>query len=42
LQDLTELLGLHAAEVNKYLDVLEADKKIKVVKQERGFFYQKT
>ena len=42
LQDLAELLGMHAAEVNKYLDVLEADKKIKVVKQERGFFYQKT
>ena len=42
LQDLTELLGLHAAEVNKYLDVLEAEKKIKVVKQNRGFFYQKT
>ena len=41
LQDLTELLGLHAAEVNKYLDVLEADKKIKVVKQKRGFFYKK-
>jgi len=41
LQDLTELLGLHAAEVNKYLDVLEADKKITVVKQKRGFFYQK-
>lgn len=42
LQDLTELLGLHVSEVNKYLDVLEADKKIKVVKQKRGFFYQKT
>ena len=41
LQDLAELLGLHAAEVNKYLDVLEADKKIKVVKQKRGFFYKK-
>jgi len=40
LQDLTELLGLHVSEVNKYLDVLEADKKIKVVKQKRGFFYQ--
>jgi len=40
LQDLTELLGLHINEVNKYLDVLEADKKIKVVKQNRGFFYQ--
>ncbi len=41
VQDLTELLGLHAAEVNKYLDVLEAENKIKVVKQKRGFFYQK-
>jgi len=41
LQDLAELLGLHTAEVNKYLDVLEADKKIKVVKQKRGFFYKK-
>ncbi|MCP4373688.1 MAG: radical SAM protein [Deltaproteobacteria bacterium] len=41
LQDLTEFLGLHAAEVNKYLDVLEAEKIIKVVKQKRGFFYQK-
>ena len=41
LQDLAELLGLHAAEVNKYLDVLEADKKIKVVKQKRGFFVSK-
>jgi len=40
LQDLTELLGMHMNEVNKYLDVLEADKKIKVVKQNRGFFYQ--
>jgi wyosine [tRNA(Phe)-imidazoG37] synthetase (radical SAM superfamily) len=41
MQDLAELLGLHVNEVNKYLDVLEADKKIKVVKQTRGFFYQK-
>ena len=42
LPDLTELLGLHAAEVNKYLDVLEAEKKIKIVKQKRGFFYKKS
>jgi wyosine [tRNA(Phe)-imidazoG37] synthetase (radical SAM superfamily) len=41
LQDLSQFLGLHANELNKYLDVLEADKKIKVVKQERGFFYQR-
>lgn len=40
LQDLQEILGLHINEINKYLDVLEADGKIKVVKQERGFFYQ--
>jgi wyosine [tRNA(Phe)-imidazoG37] synthetase (radical SAM superfamily) len=41
LQDLSQFLGLHANELNKYLDVLEADKKIKAVKQERGFFYQR-
>jgi wyosine [tRNA(Phe)-imidazoG37] synthetase (radical SAM superfamily) len=42
LQDLSQFLGLHANELNKYLDVLEADKKIKAVKQERGFFYQRS
>jgi wyosine [tRNA(Phe)-imidazoG37] synthetase (radical SAM superfamily) len=41
LKDLSQFLGLHANELNKYLDVLEADKKIKAVKQERGFFYQR-
>lgn len=41
LQDLSQFLGLHANELNKYLDVLEADKKIKAVKQDRGFFYQR-
>jgi wyosine [tRNA(Phe)-imidazoG37] synthetase (radical SAM superfamily) len=40
LKDLTRILGLHTNEVNKYLDVLEADKKIAVVKQDRGFFYR--
>lgn len=40
LKDLSEILGLPINEVNKYLDVLEADHKIKVVKQKRGFFYQ--
>jgi len=40
LSDLTKILGLHTNEVNKYLDVLEADEKIRAVKQERGFFYQ--
>lgn len=40
LLDLAEILGLHANEVNKYLDVLEADNKVKPVRQERGIFYQ--
>jgi wyosine [tRNA(Phe)-imidazoG37] synthetase (radical SAM superfamily) len=40
LPDLINILGLHVNEINKYLDVLEADKKIKVVKQDRGFFYK--
>jgi wyosine [tRNA(Phe)-imidazoG37] synthetase (radical SAM superfamily) len=40
LEDLTRILGLHANEVNKYLDVLEADKKVEVVQQARGFFYR--
>lgn len=40
LKDLSEILGLQINEVNKYLDVLEADGKIKIVKQKRGFFYQ--
>lgn len=41
LDDLTKILGLHVNEINKYLDVLEADKKIETVQQERGAFYQK-
>ena len=40
LKDLSKILGLKINEVNKYLDVLEADGKIKVVKQKRGFFYK--
>ena len=40
LKDLSDILGLQLNEVNKYLDVLEADGKIKMVKQKRGFFYQ--
>lgn len=41
LDDLTRILGLHVNEINKYLDVLEAENKIETVKQERGVFYQK-
>ncbi|MBE9469327.1 MAG: radical SAM protein [Bacteroidetes bacterium] len=40
LEDMAEILGLHINEINKYLDTLEADGKIEVVRQERGLFYQ--
>ncbi len=40
VDDLKEILGLHIYEINKYLDVLEADRKIEPVRQERGVFYQ--
>ncbi len=40
VDDLVKILGLHINEINKYLDVLEADNKIKTVQQERGVFYQ--
>ena len=40
LDDLAKILGLHINEINKYLDVLEADKEIETVQQERGVFYQ--
>ena len=38
--DLTKILGLHINEINKYLDVLEAEDKIEVVYLKRGIFYQ--
>ncbi len=41
LDDLSTILGLHINEINKYLDVLEAEDKIETVRQERGVFYQK-
>jgi wyosine [tRNA(Phe)-imidazoG37] synthetase (radical SAM superfamily) len=41
INDLAEILGLQANQINKYLDVLEADGKISTSKQERGIFYQK-
>jgi len=39
-EDLCSVLGLHINEVNKYLDVLEADNKIHHIKQGRGIFYR--
>jgi len=40
LDDLVKILGSHINEINKYLDVLESDGKIKTIRQERGVFYQ--
>lgn len=37
--DLEKILDLHINEINKYLDVLESENKIKSVRQERGLFY---
>ncbi len=40
IDDLKKILGLHINEINKYLDVLEAERKIEVTRQERGVFYK--
>ena len=40
LDDLSTILGLHINEINKYLDVLEAENRIESVRQERGIFYR--
>ncbi|MCB2220752.1 MAG: radical SAM protein [Bacteroidetes bacterium] len=40
LDDLEKILGLHKNEINKYLDVLEADRKIESIRLKRGLFYQ--
>ncbi len=39
LEDLSSILALHSNEINKYLNVLEADGKIKNKRQQRGIFY---
>lgn len=39
--DLAQILGTHVNEINKYLETLESEKKIKHVRQERGIFYYK-
>ncbi|MFK5925897.1 MAG: radical SAM protein [Desulfuromusa sp.] len=41
LDDLVQILGIHRSEINKYLDVLDAENKIEAVQQSRGFFYKK-
>jgi wyosine [tRNA(Phe)-imidazoG37] synthetase (radical SAM superfamily) len=40
VDDLVKILGLHINEINKYLDVLEAEDIIETIRQERGVFYQ--
>ncbi|MFC2152807.1 radical SAM protein [Bacteroidota bacterium] len=40
LEDLEKILGLHINEINKYLDVLDAEGKLVTYRQERGIFYQ--
>lgn len=40
LEDLHKILGLHINEINKYLDVLEDEKKIASVREKRGVFYK--
>ncbi len=40
LDDLSGILGMHVNEINKYLDVLEAEEKIESTRQERGVFYR--
>lgn len=40
LDDLAKIVGLHINELNKYLDVLDAENKIETIEQERGVFYQ--
>ena len=40
LPDLSEMLGLHRNEINKYLDVLEGDFRIERIMQKRGIFYR--
>lgn len=40
LEDLAKMLGMHVNEINKYLDVLEAEGKVETVRQARGVFYK--
>lgn len=40
VEDLENMLGLSMMEINKYLDVLEAEHKITHMMQSRGIFYQ--
>lgn len=41
-EDLSKILGKHINEINKYLNVLENEKKVTSIQQKRGLFYKKT
>ncbi len=40
LEDLSQILGIHINEINKYLGVLDDEGKVEATFQERGIFYQ--
>lgn len=40
VNDLAQIIGSNTKEVNKYLDVLEAEGRVEVNRQKRGLFYQ--
>jgi wyosine [tRNA(Phe)-imidazoG37] synthetase (radical SAM superfamily) len=40
VDDLVKILGIHSAEINKYLGVLENENKIEPIRQKRGIFYR--
>ncbi len=41
VDDLVSILGIHISQINKYLDVLEAEGAIESVRLERGVFYRR-
>ncbi len=40
VNDLSQIIGTNTKEVNKYLDVLEAEGEVEIKRQKRGLFYQ--
>ena len=40
LDDLEKIVGIHSNEINKYLDILDAENKIEPVEHEGGIFYR--
>lgn len=40
IEDLSNIMALHIDEINKYIGILDNDKKIEIINQKRGLFYQ--